>query len=235
MLENYKNLVFGISEKADGAMKFLNDETGNQTTNNRINFFRKRNIGYKSVVAVVSGHSNKVKIVNKKDRGKIIKRHDALITAEKDVLLAITIADCIPIYFYALKPGIVGLAHAGWQEIKLGVASWTVRKLKEKFNIKPSEIEAYLGPHIRSCHFEVKKDVALAFKEHKKAVIKRNNKLFISLSGIIKEQLIKSGLKLDNIKISQECTYCLKDKYFSYRRDKPKKIKTMIAYIGMKR
>ncbi|MHB8904461.1 MAG: laccase domain-containing protein, partial [Patescibacteria group bacterium] len=55
-----------------------------------------------------------------------------------------------------------------------------------------------------------------------------------NLSRAVKDQLIKLGVQGDNISISPECTYCLTDKYFSFRRDNPKEIEAMIAYIGLK-
>lgn len=234
MLLKYKNLVWGTSEKDDGSMKFLGHKTNSRITDNRINFFKKRNIDYKNVVSAVSTYSNKVKIVNKKDSGKIIKGYDALITNEKDLFLTITVADCLPIYYYTLKLDIIGLAHAGWQEIKLGIASQTVKKLKEKFNIKPDEIKVYIGPHIKSCHFEVKDDVLKKFKDYPESKLVKAGKKYIDLSAVVKDQLMEMGVAGKNIEISHECTYCLPDKYFSNRREKLKDIQAMIAYIGMK-
>ena len=43
-----------------------------------------------------------------------------------------------------------------------------------------------------------------------------------------------SLIEKENIKMSYECTFCEKEKYFSYRRDKPEEIEAMLAYITIK-
>ncbi len=48
------------------------------------------------------------------------------------------------------------------------------------------------------------------------------------------EQLLAAGALANKINISSECTHCLKDKYFSYRRDQVYGPETMLAYIGIK-
>ena len=53
----------------------------------------------------------------------------------------------------------------------------------------------------------------------------------VDLLSIIKKQLLSLGVKPENISSSDECTFCNVEKYFSYRRDKPEKAHSMIAYI----
>jgi len=56
--------------------------------------------------------------------------------------------------------------------------------------------------------------------------------MFLDLKNIAQTQLRSLGVKEEHIEANPECTYCISDKYFSYRRDKPKILKTMIAVIG---
>src|SRR3989344_5286726 len=84
---------------------------------------------------------------------------------------------------------------------------------------------AGIGPGIRECHFEVQEDIARLFGTKER---------FVNLGSIIQKQLIELGIKKSNIEDSGECTYCLDQKYFSYRRDKPAQVEAMIAYIGRK-
>lgn len=58
--------------------------------------------------------------------------------------------------------------------------------------------------------------------------------MFINLPLVVKLQALKNGILARNIEEMKKCTYCLKNKYFSYRRDKLKEIKTMMAIIGLK-
>ena len=48
-------------------------------------------------------HSNKVIIINKKNKNLKKFNSDALITKEKDVSLGVVTADCVPIILYDIK------------------------------------------------------------------------------------------------------------------------------------
>ena len=61
----------------------------------------------------------------------------------------------------------------------------------------------------------------------------KNGKTYINLSGVVKDQLLQLNINNDNISISEECTYCLKDRYFSFRRDNPEQLESIVAYIGL--
>lgn len=233
MFSKDKNLVYGISEKQDGTMKFLNDKNNDKIKLNREKFFAKQNIKLNQIVSAGLVHKNRVKIVSKNNAGKFIKSFDGLITDENNLYLTITVADCLPIYTYDFKEKIIGIAHAGWQGVKQNIAKNVIDSMKENFNSNPSNIFIYIGPHLQKCHFEVKDNLLLKFNRYKNAIIKKGDKVFIDLSLIVKTQLLEQKILEKNISISGDCTFCLKDKYFSYRRDKPKNIQAMIAYIGM--
>ena len=66
------------------------------------------------------------------------------------------------------------------------------------------------------------------------SIEKRENKNYLDLKKIAKNQLSEAGILNKNIEIIQECTYSNKNRYFSYRRDKPQEIKAMLAVIGIK-
>lgn len=57
--------------------------------------------------------------------------------------------------------------------------------------------------------------------------------MFLDLAKAVTIQLMKSGISEQHIEVSGECTFALKDKYYSYRRDKPENLETMIAFMGM--
>ena len=71
------------------------------------------------------------------------------------------------------------------------------------------------------------------FNLYPEFIIRKNNKIFVDLKNIIKKQLDKFKIIPENIEDNKECTF-ENNKYFSFRRDKPKIVETMIAVIGMK-
>lgn len=234
MLLKYKNLVWGVSEKSDGNMKFNGDENDNLVAKNRKQFFTKFRVDYNKVVSADLQNRDNIKVADGGDAGEFIKNTDGLVTDEKNLFLTITVADCLPIYFFDSKKEVVGLVHIGWREAKKNIVSEMIKLMIKNFSSNPEDILIYIGPHIQKCHFEVRDDMINKFKEYKNAVIERDNKVFINLSEVVTMQLLEVGILSKNIEISQECTYCSENKYFSYRRDKLKNLEAMVAYIGLK-
>jgi len=221
---NNKNLYIGISDKKDASMK--------NSLENRLLFFKNQNLDHKIIVSAGLVHRNRVVIVDDINETQSIPDCDALITNQSKYLLAITVADCLPIYFYDKNKKIIALAHAGWRGVVSNIAQEVINVFISHYNSNPSDIEVFIGPHIQACHFEVKDDVSSQFKISDSII--RNKKTYINLAKTVKEQLSELGLNDDNIRITEECTYCLSDKYFSYRRDNPKELEVMLAYISLK-
>jgi YfiH family protein len=228
-------IIVSLSQKRDGSMRLFNDPfSDRKVLKNRKKFLKKIGIKEKDTVVADLIHNSKVKIVSKKDKGKIIKKTDGLITKEKNLFLTITVADCLPIFIYEPEKEIVGLVHLSWRNLKKGILKKTLNLFK-KLGAKKNKILLGIGPSICQKHFEVKEDLLKIFKPYlKEALLKKEDKYFLDLKKICLIQLKDSGIKKENIETSKECTYCLKNKYFSFRRDKPKKLKAMMAVIGKK-
>jgi YfiH family protein len=223
-MKNNQDIYLGISERKNGPMK--------HSLENRLLFFKNNNLDNKILVSAGLTHDNKVSIVENINENKVISDCDALITNQNTYLLTVTIADCLPIYFYDKNKKVIALAHAGWHGVVLEIAKKVIDKFVDNYNSIPSEIEVFIGPHIKDCHFEVQADVASQFESAD--VVIKNKKQYINLAQVVTKQLLTSGVLNDNILISSDCTHCLSDKYFSYRRDNPLEPETMIAYIGLK-
>jgi len=228
-----KQFVWGISKKKDGTMKYDKSRTDNSVTGNREKFFKKSGININDTVTAGLVHDHKVKIVGKRDLKKIISGTDGLIAKDKKIFLTITTADCLPLYFFDKEKKVIGLAHAGWRGILENVAGSMIKAMVKKCTANPKDIIVRIGPHIRPCHFAVKTDVARRFGQEREFIVADGDRYFINLAGIVKKQLMASGVKAKNIVISTDCTYCRWKKYFSYRRE-GKKGRFMLAYIGMR-
>ena len=228
-LQDFKNLIWGISEKEEGKMK-LDTEIAFE---NRKKFFNKIGIDFDKTISAGFVHGNRVEIVDE-DSERIIKEVDGLVTNSKNLFLTMATADCLPIYFYDPVKEVIGIAHAGWKGVAFNIVKEVIEKMIEIFNSNPINIVVYVGPHIKKCHFEVQNDVAEKFNEYGEFVLKQDDRIFIDLRGLAKKQLVDIGVKEKNISASDECTHCEEKKYFSFRRDKPEKTEAMVCYIGMK-
>lgn len=236
IFKRYKNLIISLSTKKNGSMRFL-DELGEdkEILKNRKKFLNKLGVEINKTVSAGLVHGNNIKIVSKKDWGQRIIGADGLLTSDKNLFLSITVADCLPIFLYDPENQVIGLIHGGWRSLAKNILALTIKKLTDNFDSLPQNILVGIGPGLGICHFEVKDDVLDKFKSFSsETFIKKGEKTFLDLKKVAEVQLFNLGLKKENIEINPECTYCLPVKYFSYRREKPKKVKTMMAIIGRK-
>lgn len=233
-LSEFKNVKYGMSLRSDGKMNMSGATLKDSILLNRKIFFDKLDIDLKNIVYSSLAHDKNIHVAKEIDREAIITETDGLITNEKEIFLTVTISDCLPIYFYDNKKEAVGIAHAGWKGVVSNIVKEIINKMTENFDIDRKDLIVFIGPHIRKCHFEIKDDIIEKFEEYKEFIIEDNNKKFVDLSGILKKQLLDLGVIDENIEISEECTYCDDEKYTSFRRDKPEKPDSMIAYIGIK-
>lgn len=232
-------MVAVFSEKTDGSMGSFRLGASQKELTNRENFLRKNGISLEKFVRAGMVQSGEAVIVSLKDAGEKIEEVDGLATREKNLFLAVTGADCLPIFIFDPQKEIVGLAHAGWRGLSRGVIGATVEKMTE-LDAEPQNILVVVGPGIGVCHYWIKEEVKVEMAEKfgpyfEQATQDREGKKYIDLKKIARMQLVDSGVREENIEVSQECTACLSDKYFSHRRDQVEPIETMMAVMGMRK
>ena len=199
------------------------------------------NIGfdYATIVRPDYNHSNNVAIidfVNSKDGepdllGERFVNTDGLITDKKNITLMSTNADCCLILLYDPIKKIIGNIHAGWRGTFNKIALNAINKMKEEFACNPIDIEAYLCPSIRQCHFEVDEDVKsiceenFAYTNRLEDIIKigeikdGKQKYLIDNILINKLMLLEIGVNEENIIDSGICSVCSSEKIHSKRAE----------------
>jgi hypothetical protein len=174
-------------------------------------------------------HGTCIRIVTKNDCGKLFTPNeyqaDGLITDEPGVTLMVFTADCVPVLLYDPVRNIVGAVHAGWRGTTANIAGIVVKKMVSEFDCSPSDIRAAIGPCISKCCYETDKDVVNAMNSILPATDicteKQNGKFMVDLKEANRLLLIQSGLS--NIEVSDECTSCSSNKYWSHRRTNGKR------------
>lgn len=231
IFQNYPQFKYGMSEQADGSMR-VNDEESNENVialQNRQAFFVRK--GINKIFFPKLTHGSNVVIVSESDIGRIIEA-DAAITNRKNIFLAVTVADCFPVFLFNPKNNVVGLVHAGWRGVVSNIIKNTIEIMIKRLNSDPGDILAAIGPGIQKCHFTKGEDKIDKFRGYDGFIEKRTDGVYaIDLEGIIKKQLQNCGVI--NIESSGLCTYELPEKYFSWRRDRPEILQTMVCYIGL--
>jgi len=189
---------------------------------NRENFLGEMGIELRRLVCAKQVHGCKAALVEESDAAKgafsyedAIDDTDAFITSQRGLALAIFTADCLPVFLYDPSTNSIGLAHAGWKGTKAGIAASTVLEMKKRFNASAADLHAWLGPAIGGCCYQVGPEFEGLFTF---GLIKKENSLYLDLSGVNKEQLLSCGLKDTNISTNRLCTVCNDSRLFSYRR-----------------
>lgn len=222
---NSEQVVSGISTRKGGisvgAYESLNlgkntEDTPFFISENRIRYVNEFNASVDQMVLGNQCHSNYVQFVYKPG---LYDKVDGFLTNQKKILLNISVADCFPVWFYDATKPIIGVIHAGWRGIDEKIHLNMIKEMMDSGS-KIENIEAIIGPGIRECHFEVSKDTAERFEEKYRIKPQELDKFYINLPLLIKDDLLSEGISPELIQDMNECTFCLKDKYFSHRRDK---------------
>lgn len=169
-------------------------------------------------------HSDMVRVVTDADCNGFFHRDypecDALVTNTPGVALLVFTADCTPLLFHDPVTGAVGAAHAGWRGTVQSIGVKTVEAMVTAFGCKIENIRAAIGPNIGQCHFETDADVPeavlAAFGPEAAAFIeKRGEKYHLDLKQINALALGRRGIR--HIEISENCTYCESERFWSHR------------------
>ncbi|MDR1555270.1 MAG: peptidoglycan editing factor PgeF [Campylobacteraceae bacterium] len=142
---------------------------------------------------------------------------DAIIAKNRDLILCVMVADCVPVVLFDAKNSIIAAVHAGRKGVFSDIITNTVSIMRHDFETKPENVKAFIGASINACCYEIKDEVAKEAKEKFAfALEKRDEKYFLNLQKITKLQLNKNSIT--DILHEDICTSCDK-RYFSYRRD----------------
>lgn len=138
---------------------------------------------------------------------------DALVTSDPGLVLAIATADCVPLLLEA--DGRVAAVHAGWRGVVAGVVRRAVRSLRHHSS---AAVQAWIGPAIGGCCYEVGDEVAARVVAASTAeVVSDDRRPHVDLAAAVAWQLADEAVELTAI--VRACTRCHPDWLWSYRRD----------------
>ncbi|MCY3970383.1 MAG: polyphenol oxidase family protein [Acidobacteria bacterium] len=142
---------------------------------------------------------------------------DALIVSRAGVAATVFVADCVPVLIAAGEN--VAAVHAGWRGLASVVLASAIRELELAGATVPARAEAWVGPAIGPCCYEVDDDVAGRVESASDAevVIRRpGRKPHLDLPLAASIQL--AGLGVARVTRSGCCVRC-DPNWWSYRRD----------------
>jgi len=176
------------------------------------------------------------------------------------MLLGIQTADCGPILLVDPKRRAVAAVHAGWRGTLARIAQKTVGEMRMHFGSNPSDILAALGPSIGGCCYEVGTELVTEFNSQFADAAEYFDELRtgeepnplqwlnmmppghqpppknvrLDLRKANRSQLLAAGLADKNIFVSDLCTACHTDLFFSYRKEGDQSGR-LLSVIGLRK
>jgi hypothetical protein len=154
---------------------------------------------------------------------------DGLVTGDRTLVLAVTVADCVPVFLWDRHGRGFGIVHSGWKGT--GIVLEAVKLLGERYRIPPGDLNGFIGPAIGPCCYEVDPDRARLFRNEwgPAAAVERAGRFFLDLPGTNRRILERAGVgEIDSV---ERCT-CCSPELGSYRRQGSGAFSRMIAFIG---
>jgi len=242
------NIIQGVSEANFGSMAGKNRD-------NKAEIFLK-SLGYKvnkkNFIWAEQVFGSKIHVCTRNDYGKVIKNVDGLLTNIPGQILVIFSADCLPILIFDPKNKAIANLHGSRNSLVKGIIKEAISKMIFYFNSRPKDLLVAIGPHIRSCHYWLKKETYLKLKKSKFSKYfllgksfhaleyGSKGKVYFDLTKLALDELLKLGVKRKNIEDCKICTFCHFKKYFSarkreenpkvYQEEKPR----FASFIGLK-
>lgn len=221
LFENYSEVTFGFSTKIGlgrnhpfyfNMSKSVEDDE-KIVNENRNAFFKELNLQSDQIAYQKQIHSKTVKIVNSPG---LHGEGDALITNKKGIGLAVSSADCAPVFIYDKEKKVIAGIHSGWKGTSQKIVEETLIALQENFNCNSQNLIVYIGPSISQKNYEVGKEFENIFNI--KYLLPQNGKFKLDVKQANYDMLINFGIPESQIEVSNLCSF--QEEYLhSYRRD----------------
>jgi YfiH family protein len=142
---------------------------------------------------------------------------DGHMTAAPGVLLAVSVADCVPVFVVDAQKRTVAVLHAGWRGTATGIVGRCIKMMG-------TNVLVHFGPAICGACYEVGAEVhtALGLDPPDRAGP-------VDLRGVLASQLMLLGVPRDKITTSSWCTRCGDSEFYSHRAGHAER---QVAVIG---
>ncbi|MCA9371342.1 peptidoglycan editing factor PgeF [Candidatus Woesebacteria bacterium] len=191
-----------------------------------------------SLITPKQKHSTNITIATAQN-AKIINTggeyFDGIITKEKNIMLTVHTADCVPIIFFDPVKRVIGISHQGWKGSLDKLAQKMVKQMVA-MGSSVSTIIALIGPCIGDCCYEVYGERKHLFEQTFSCTpifTIHQNKTYLNLLALNYHQLVSSGLHKKNISFFPFCTSCDSARFHSYFREGENLKSQMIHFVQL--
>jgi hypothetical protein len=150
----------------------------------------------------------------------VLQGVDGLLTDNPEVVLALAVADCIPVLLVGPRQRAVGLIHAGWRGVDLEILPRAIEGMQREFGVLPEELVACFGPAICPRHYRVESPAQARDPRWRSYLRRVENELYeVGIVGFAREQLRRAGVPAERIHDCGLCTWEHNSEFFSCRRE----------------
>ena len=210
----------------------INEYCGDSSENIRKNkeiLCRKLGISPSRLILPHQSHGIKTKVIDEAyfamdsdAKREYLEGVDALITAERQVCIGVSTADCLPLLFYDERNHVTAAIHSGWRGTCSRISLHVAELLKKLYGTHCSELKVAFGPCISLEDYEIKDDVYQCFADAgfdmKTIVARKEGKLYLDIRAASMQTLKLVGVSSDNCIFTEYNTYQYPDAFFSVRR-----------------
>lgn len=140
----------------------------------------------------------------------VVGECDGHVTTEAGVLLAVTIADCVPVFVVEAGSRTVAVLHAGWRGTVGGVLESGLEVASRGARLE--DLHVHLGPAICGRCYEVGPEVFEALGEPVPP-----SKALLDLRDVLLRRALEAGVDASRLTVSEHCTRCTASGLFSHR------------------
>jgi YfiH family protein len=152
---------------------------------------------------------------------------DAQISNDPAHVLAVQVADCVPLLMADARRGAAAAVHAGWRGTAARIVEATIDALAREFDTKPEDLLVAIGPAIGQCCYLVGDELVEAFRRagatadevtrwfHRDA----GRRLRLDLWTANRDQLVGRGVPGSRIFVAGLCTQTHPTVFDSFRAE----------------
>lgn len=193
---------------------------------NRRRSFQALGLAFDSLYDVWQVHGNEVVCAQAPRPPDVAHlRADAILTDRRGVSLFMRFADCVPIFLHDPVRQVIGLVHAGWKGTVHQIAEDAVRVMQRRYQSRPEDILAGIGPSVGAHHYqvgpEVEQQVRKTFGDDSTDLISPspddNTGLRVQFDLWNANKLVLERAGVRQIEIARVCTTCHTEDWYSHR------------------
>lgn len=159
-----------------------------------------------------------------KPDGDVKPDGDAIVSNVPGLVLAVMVADCVPMIVADRASGAAGAIHAGWRGTCARVGPAAVEAMRHHFGTEPSDLTVAIGPSIGPGDYEVGESLIEMFQQagHRAGDLarwfnRREARLSLDLWAANRDQLIDAGVAAGRIFVCGLSTLAHPEIFDSYR------------------